>query len=945
MPAPALHFWDWKQAVLDHVVAELTHGWAGGELNLADKILLVPTAEAGRRLREALAVAAAEREGAVVAPWVWHPEIALSWTQGVRTTASPVQEQMSWRAVLGVVAAGEFPALFPVMPEKPESAWVSGTAEMLSTLARALGAGGHTMASVAKVLEGADDHARWVELAALEHRYLAMLAKLGVTDAQEVKRTHAGQPRLPEGVREVLVLAVPDPPPLLREWITQVSGKVVVKVFIHAPDKMRQAFDPLGVPSPEAWGEAAGLILPVADETLHILTGPQEQAACAVAHLAEMARGGLTIAVGACDPALNSHLAGALSAEDAAAFDPAGRAAEQHALTQVLRAWHRMVQSHMWTDVAALLRMEDVVQAVCPSAGISEIRLLSLVDELHEQHLPPTLEVAISLARDDDFEPLRAALERMRGLVDLWTGASSTSALRALLDWLYGAREFATEHEQDRDYVKLTGEAMALAAALDETHESLGGGTSAGDLLSLLLGQLDLSRLADTRGEVDFVLHGWLELPWEPASGLVITGFNEEHVPGIVTGDAFLPDSLKRKLGLACQASRRARDAFLLRAMVEQRREKGALHLVLGRTNDQGDAQRPSRLLFDCADAALVSRVRRLFPKDDEATREAAPAASIGFRLRPPGGSTALKSISPSALRSYLACPFHFYLKNVLGVSEVDATTREASPMDFGNLIHEALCEYATDPAMKDCVDGPATARWLDDAVVRLWRRHYGPQPLLSLELQLESARQRLVAAAEKLATLRGEGWRTIHAEERVKEWGLSIGGVPFTGKLDRVDRHVTTDALRIWDYKTGAKAAKPRETHLDRVTDDILKDAALSWQCLTDADGKTKRWVDLQLPLYVWALRQKHPQAEITAGYFVLPATVTDSGPLMWEDLDEETIKSAEECATKIVERIQAGVFWPPAAEPPQDAWEPLLGDALQTVDPAALLVERSPA
>lgn len=944
MPAPELHFWDWKRPVLDHAVAELMRGWTGGELNLADRILLVPTAEAGRRLREALAVAAAAREGAVVAPWVWHPEVALSWTEGARGAATPVQEQMSWRAVLGEVTADELPTLFPVMPERPEGAWVSGTAEMLGGLARTLGAGGHTMASVAQSLEGAEDHARWVELATLEQRYLDMLARLEVADAQAIKRTRAGQPRLPAGIREILVLTVPDPPPLLREWITQAATKATVKLFVHAPEQMRQAFDPLGVPDLAAWSEDAGLILPVADEALHILPGPQEQASCAVARLAELAGAGVGVAVGACDPALNAHLAGALLAEEAVAFDPAGRAAGQHALPQVLRAWHRLLQSRMWTDVAALLRMQDVLQAVCPPVQTSEMRILSLVDELHAEHLPPTLESAITLARGETFTPLRATLEHLHGLLEMWTGGSCTAALRALLEWLYGAREFATEHEQDRDYVKLTGEAMALAAALDDTSASLGGKSAAGDLLSLLLTQLDVTRLADIRGEVDFVLHGWLELPWEPAPGLVITGFNEEHVPGIVTGDAFLPDSLKRKLGLACQASRRARDAFLLRTMVEQRREKGALHLVLGRTNDQGDAQRPSRLLFDCADAALVSRVRRLFPKDDEGATEAAPPASIGFRLRPPRQGKALESVSPSALRSYLACPFQYYLTDVLGVSEVDATLREATPMDFGNLIHEALCQYALDPAMQDCVDAPATARWLDDAVVRLWRSHYGPQPLLSLELQLESARQRLVAAAGKLAALRGEGWRTLHAEEKVKNWGLTIGGVPFTGKLDRVDRHATRDALCIWDYKTGAKAAKPHDTHLHKATDEMANDASLAWQCLTDTDGRTRRWVDLQLPLYVWALRQKHPHAEITAGYFVLPATVTDSGPMMWEDLDEETVQAAAACAEKIVGRIQAGEFWPPATDPPPDAWEPLLGDAPLTVDPAAL-IEGSPA
>ena len=41
--------------------------------------------------------------------------------------------------------------------------------------------------------------------------YLAILSNLGLQDTQSLKRDHASEPHLPEGVREVLVLAIPDP--------------------------------------------------------------------------------------------------------------------------------------------------------------------------------------------------------------------------------------------------------------------------------------------------------------------------------------------------------------------------------------------------------------------------------------------------------------------------------------------------------------------------------------------------------------------------------------------------------------------------------------------------------------------------------------------------------------------------------------------------------------
>ena len=60
-----------------------------------------------------------------------------------------------------------------------------------------------------------------------------------------------------------------------------------VRIFVHAPESMRGAFDGIGCPTLEAWGESAGLVLPLNDDSLHIFSIPQEQAAFAVAHLTE----------------------------------------------------------------------------------------------------------------------------------------------------------------------------------------------------------------------------------------------------------------------------------------------------------------------------------------------------------------------------------------------------------------------------------------------------------------------------------------------------------------------------------------------------------------------------------------------------------------------------------------------------------------------------------
>ena len=931
-----INFWNWDAPILAKAVAELTLGWSGGELNLCDRVILVPTVEAWRRLREALAAKAAEQNVAVLVPHVWHPETPLRYGVASGRAATSVQESLAWTEVLQGLQAGDLEALFPVLNEEPDAAWIRGTAETLRSLKRSLGAGGHTMNSVAELLADKMDHERWLDLADLENRYQATLKKLGVEDTQSIKRERAVAPLIPEGVKQITVIAVADPPQLVRDWLKAVSSQCPVMIHVHAPEALRSSFDELGTPLVSAWSDEAKLELPLTNESLNILPTPQEQATHAVVLLKELVQQGLTIAVGACDPMLNAHLEGALAGEAAQAFDPSGRAAAQHAFTQVIRAWQRVVQSRMWSDVATFLRMDDVLQAL-KTEDFSQSKLLRSLDDLLAKHLPPTLEQALALTTDnEDFKPLRILLVKMSELIESWQTQDCPQALRSLLEWIYARREFASEDLVDRDYMNLMGEAMRLAEELETTKTQLGAKTSPADLLTLLLSELEAVRLSEARGEVDFVLHGWLELPWEPAAGLVIAGFNEEHVPGIVTGDPFLPDALRHELGLASQASRRARDAYLLRAMTEQRRAHNGLRIVLGRINDQGDALRPSRLLFDCQDEALVSRVERLFPQHGSSKGEPEPPSALGFRLKPLMKQEALKSISPSTISAYLNCPFRYYLGNVLRMSPVDAAQREASPMDFGILLHEALKDYALEPMMADCMDVSVTARWLDEAITKQWRTKFGQHPLLSVEMQLESSRQRLNAAAEVLANLRATGWRTIHAEHKAQDWGLNIGGVTFSGKMDREDQHVASKAIRVWDYKTG-KPTKPRDAHLAKADE-----ATLEWQRYTDADGKSRRWVDVQVPLYVWALRQKYPDVQVSAAYFALPATVTDTGESLWEDLDEDTISDAVRCSEEVVKRIQAAEFWPPS-KVKYEEYELLLGDPMTTIDPTEIMEGRA--
>ncbi|HSJ01904.1 MAG TPA: hypothetical protein VK956_05590, partial [Verrucomicrobium sp.] len=163
-----LTFWGWEAPVLEKAVAELQRGRQSGPLDLADTLIITPTAESVRRLREALAVAAGQRDSAVMAPHLWHPALAFQPRVRGANLVSPLQAQAAWTQVLLEAPLPEMSALFPVQPEQQDLAWASAVAQTLGTVKTTLGAGGYTLASAAEVLAELDDPLRWQNLATLE---------------------------------------------------------------------------------------------------------------------------------------------------------------------------------------------------------------------------------------------------------------------------------------------------------------------------------------------------------------------------------------------------------------------------------------------------------------------------------------------------------------------------------------------------------------------------------------------------------------------------------------------------------------------------------------------------------------------------------------------------------------------------------------------------------
>lgn len=900
------HFLGWGEALLARAVPWLAEGQAdcgpGRPLDLSRTLVLVPTRQSGRRLREALAAHAAERGSAVFPPVVQTPEGWMQAGSEAGDAASRLEVLLAWVDVLLALDLAEVAAVLPVAPPAREFEWAWRLAETLQRLQTQLGEGGLGLRDVAARLgDDFGEAERWQQLAQMEERVIERLARLGLREPQAARRAWAAEPLLPPGIDRIVLLAEPDPLPLALAALERCAERVPVEIGIFAPEEEAEAFDGWGRPVPARW-EKRVLALPDFAAQVRACADPAAEADKA-AELAVRYRpkpDGL-IALGSADPEAPPLLERSLERVGIASYNPEGRPRRGERLYALLEALGR---EPTFDAALALARCPDFLRGLEARADeqFSAATFLAELDDLHARHLPGDLSAA---RRHTGKRHVAAAgLAFAQELYDAVDGGAFPANAVKALGAIFRGRRFALADGEDARAVE------AAEAWRHTMHECAQAQERFPDRAprewwEIALRNFGESRHADSKPSGALDLQGWLELLWEDAPHLVVTGLNDGCVPEAIVGDAFLPESLRERLGLKTNAARFARDAYLLQAIAAWR-PAGQLDLLYARASAAGDPLRPSRLLLRCADGELPDRIALLF-QAAEAPR-AAPAWKRAWRLAPRRAEPP-KKVSVTALRAWLECPFRFYLRHVLRMEAVDPAKNELDAFDFGTLCHTALEAMAREPALRDCTDEKLLREFLLRQFDLAAHALFGDRHTLPLVIQLESARQRLGRVAAIRAEDRAAGW----VVERVEEpFSLDLGGLEVRGKIDRIDRNERTGAYRVLDYKTSDTGKTPQEAHLRRAGPD---DEELPEWMLVEVDERLYVWKDLQLPMYLRAL-ERLPEAagrELECAYFNLPKAVSDVGIRPWEGLSIDLRRSAERCADALAAAIRAGEFWPP--------------------------------
>jgi ATP-dependent helicase/nuclease subunit B len=922
MPRLLLTF-PWDQPLLPQLVGHLTAGCTGQPWDLRDLLVVVPTQESGRRLRQGLALAAAERGTGVLAPTIVTPEGLLS--GGLPpTTASDVAALAAWCEVLVQVDLDTVRAVLPSDPPRRDAAWAVAFAGQLMALQQQLGEHGLDFAAVARQVSGtAFEPERWEQLAQLEAGWTTVLAAHGLTGPSAAAIEHARGCAVPAGVSQVVVAGVLDPSPLSLLILERWAESVPVVVITHGP---------MDHPVTDEWGRPVmaaleSRALPFSDRaTIRVLRDTTAAAAAASQLAQEYAAQPQSLALGLVDPAASAALSLAFAKAGLRAHDPAGVPLSSHGIGLLALQLLHLVSDPRAAGVTQILRHPLFAAFATGERGwfTHGALMLQAWDELLTEHLPADLEAAVRFARA--APRLRALVPALEWLSDRRARLQRPGVALTLAEALAELGSAATSTVVDDEDV---GTLRELLVEADETERRFPSfrPPAVAAALAAAMGRSRSFRLAEAEA---WDLQGWLELGYETAPHLVLVGFNEGRVPETIHGDVFLPNALREALGLRGNRERFARDQLLLETLIRSRASAGRLDVLVPRMTDDAEPLQPSRLLFRCSDAELVGRARQLFnelppPPAGAPRRVAWTLAPLPF--------TAPRHFSPSSIKAYLSCPFRYYLTHVLKAKAVEVGRREITAQAFGTLCHHALQRLGEDAGLRDVVDPRLLGEFLVQELERAARQQFGEADSFALKVQLESAKARLLAAAAVEAGERQAGWRIVQCEA---EWSMNVRGIEFKGRIDRVDHQAETGRYRLIDYKTFDRDKTPEQAHWTRFR---AEEAHVLPATVFEREGKAWRWTDLQLPLYLLASRPDYGD-QVSAGYFILPKTKEETGLRTWDDLTPEHLQHAEQAAVAVAEAVAAGRFWPPAAklayEHPSDYLFP--DDVERNVDGAAM-------
>jgi ATP-dependent helicase/nuclease subunit B len=277
-----------------------------------------------------------------------------------------------------------------------------------------------------------------------------------------------------------------------------------------------------------------------------------------------------------------------------------------------------------------------------------------------------------------------------------------------------------------------------------------------------------------------------------PFDAVVFPGCDAQHLGGADVTPGLLPAAVAREFGIADAAQRRAHETQAFAQLLRAPRLT-----LLRRTHEGGEPLAPSALV----ERAMLAR-RRLGATVEEERDVVLPQQQVDRRpvaCPSPAMHGALpQRLSATTVQALRDCPYRFFAKVALGLTERDELDTALDHSDYGRWVHALLYRFHTERSGHDdhaellaAADAEQAALQLDSAAMLPFRVAFD------------------TFATHYLGWLHGheaEGWRFAGGEVERRCVPPDLDGIALEGRLDRIDANADGAAMLI-DYKTGNRA------------------------------------------------------------------------------------------------------------------------------------------
>ena len=263
------------------------------------------------------------------------------------------------------------------------------------------------------------------------------------------------------------------------------------------------------------------------------------------------------------------------------------------------------------------------------------------------------------------------------------------------------------------------------------------------------------------------------------------------------------------------------------------------------------------------------------------------------------------KALSASAVNNYIACPLKFYFENVEGLKEEEEVSESVESNVFGSIFHYAMeklyGEFEGKRVSADDIVAMMSDKVALDGYIKEGFKEFMNVSQLSGQHRIVEALIRkyvhlaLAIDKEKAPFRYEKSEGEFHYVLPVQDGTLQV---KFKAYIDRIDRIVEGNVLRIIDYKTGSVDAPPKEFDLS-----VLFDKS--------GEGKYKALLQLYLYALIYLGREVSGAAETSPAnveLVIYPLKKIARDGIMSLKLDMEKLgifrQLLEECVGEIFNR-----------------------------------------